>query len=232
MKKIFLYTVCLCSFAIAKAQETISPAPPQKATIVLTNATIHVGNGQVINNGSVVITDGKIAQVGATVSTPGNAVVIDCKGKQVYPGLILSSSELGLVEVPAVRATLDNEELGEINPSIRSLMAYNADSKIINTLRTSGILLATTVPGGGLISGSSSVVQLDAWNWEDAAYKADNAIHFHMPSLLARTRGRGFGGGFGQQPPVDPIKRGLDQIETVKNIFQGSKSIFGRKQPR
>ncbi|MGC4102151.1 amidohydrolase family protein [Ferruginibacter sp.] len=224
MKKIFLYMLASVLMLTATAQETIYPAPAQKETITLTNATIHVGNGQVIENGNVVITNGKITAVGAAATPAGT--IIDCKGKQIYPGLILSSSELGLVEVPAVRATLDNEELGEINPSIRSLVAYTTDSKVINTLRTSGILLANTVPGGGLISGSSSVVQLDAWNWEDAAYKADGAMHFRMPSLLARTRGRGFGGGGPQQPPVDPVKRALDQIENVKTFFREAKAYL------
>ena len=89
------------------------------------------------------------------------------------------------MEVPAVRATNDVFEIGELNPNIRSIVAYNTDSKITNTLRSNGILLANIVPEGGLISGSSSVVQLDAWNWEDAAYKTDGGIHFNMPSLIA-----------------------------------------------
>ena len=222
MKKIFLYTICICGLLNVKAQETVYPAPVQKEIITLTNATIHVGNGQIISNGNVVITNGKITEVGTSTSAAGK--IIDCKGKHIYPGLILTSSELGLVEVPSVRATIDVAELGEINPSIRAIVAYNTDSKVINTLRPNGILLANIVPDGGLISGSSSVVQLDGWNWEDAAYKMDGAIHFRMPSLLTRTRGRGFGGG--QQPPVDPIKRGLEQIENVKAFFREAKAYL------
>ena len=222
MKKIFLYTLCVCGFINATAQETVYPAPAQKETIVLTNATIHVGNGQVIENGNVVITNGKITEVG-TATASGK--IIDCKGKHIYPGLILTSSQLGLIEVPSVRATIDASELGEINPNIRSIVAYNTDSKVTNTLRPNGILLANVIPDGGLISGSSSVVQLDAWNWEDAAYKMDNGIHFNMPSLLARPRGRGgFGGG--QAPQVDPVKTGLEQIEKVKAFFREAKGYL------
>jgi len=213
----------VCTFATAAAQETVYPAPAQKETITLTNATIHVGNGQIITNGNVVITNGKITEVGATTSTAGK--IVDCRGKHIYPGLILTATEIGLMEVPAVRATSDAEEIGELNPSVRSIVAYTADSKVTNTLRPNGILLANIVPGGGIISGSSSVVQLDAWNWEDAAYKLDGAIHFRMPSLLARTRGRGFGGGQ-QTPPVDPVKRGLEQIENVKNFFREAKAYL------
>ena len=189
---------------------------------MLTNATIHVGNGQVIENGSVVITNGKITEVGTAVTASGK--MIDCKGKHIYPGLILTSTQMGLVEVESVRATNDAGELGEINPSIRSIVAYNTDSKITNTLRPNGILLANVIPDGGLISGSSSVVQLDAWNWEDAAYKMDNGIHFNMPSLLARPRGRGGFGGGGQQS--DPVKTGLEQIEKVKAFFREAKGYL------
>ncbi|MFN8306363.1 MAG: amidohydrolase family protein [Ferruginibacter sp.] len=226
MKKIFLIITCVAVITGAFAQETILPAPAQKETIALTNATIHVGNGQVIQNGTVVFKNGKITEVGANASTAG-AKVIDCKGKHIYPGLILSATQIGLVEVPTVRATADGSEIGEMNPSIRSLVAYNTDSKVINTLRYNGILLGNIVPDGGLISGSSSVVQFDAWNWEDAAYRSDGAIHFRMPSLLQRRGGRGGFGNFGGgQQNVDPVKRGLEQIENVKVFFREAKAYM------
>ena len=223
MKKIIFYILCVFIVTNITAQETMLPALPQKETIVLTNATIHVGNGQVINNGTVVFKNGKITEVGANASTSG-AKVIDCNGKHIYPGLILSASQLGLIEVNSNRATVDASEIGEMNSSIRSIVAYNTDSKVINTLRTNGILIANVIPDGGVISGSSSVVQLDAWNWEDAAYKTDVAIHFRMPSLLNRTRGRGGFGG--QQAPADPVKTGLEQIEKVKVFFREAKAYL------
>lgn len=224
MKKIIFYITCVLITTKLTAQETMHPSPAQKETIALTNATIHVGNGQVITNGTVILANGKITEVGAGVST-ANARVIDCSGKHIYPGLILTASQLGLVEVPPVRATVDASEIGEINASIRSIVAYNTDSKVINTLRTNGILLANVIPAGGIISGSSSVVQLDAWNWEDAAYKTEIGIHFRMPSLLNRNRG-GRGGGGTQQPTVDPVKVGLDQIENVKIFFREAKAYL------
>lgn len=223
MKKIFLYIGCLFVTTTVAAQETMSPAPAQQETIALTNATIHVGNGQVINNGTVIFKNGKIVEVGASASTAG-AKIIDCSGKQIYPGLILSASQLGLIEVPSVRSTVDASEIGDNNASVRSLVAYNTDSKITNTLRTNGILIANVIPDGGIISGSSSVVQLDAWNWEDAAYKTDIAIHLRMPSLLNRPRGRGFFGG--QQVAADPVKSGLEQIEKVKVFFREAKAYL------
>ena len=147
-----------------KAQETVYPAPKQVGSTVITNATVHVGNGQVLNNATVVVTDGKIAAVGTNVSIPPGSTQINAQGKHVYPGIILPVSNLGLVEIGAVRASNDVREIGDMNPNIRSIVAYNTDSKVINTLRSNGILLANVVPQGSFVAGQSSVVQLDTWN--------------------------------------------------------------------
>ena len=226
MKKIFL-GILTFSFLVSHAQENVYPAPKQSQAIALTGATVHVGNGQVLNNATVLMVDGKITAVGTNVTVPAGAQKVDASGKHVYPGLILPASNLGLVDINSVRATSDVREIGELNPNVRSIVAYNTDSKVINTLRSNGILLANIVPEGGLLSGSSSVVQLDAWNWEDAAYKTDAGIHFNMPSLLPQPRfGRFGGGGNGgpQQPPTDPVREGLDQVDRIKSFFQEAKA--------
>ncbi len=55
-------------------------------------------------------------------------------------------------------------------------------------MRPNGVLIAQVAPRGGLISGSSSVMQLDAWNWEDALVKADEGIHLNWPNPYSRGR--------------------------------------------
>jgi len=229
MRKIFL-AISTCFLLAANAQETMAPAKPQTGIIYIKNATIHVGDGKVIENGVIKIKDGKIAEVGANIAVPAGAEVVDAHGKQVYPGLILPTSSLGLVEIGAVRATSDVQEIGEFNPNVRSIVAYNTDSKVINTLRSNGILLANIVPQGSFLAGSSSVVQLDAWNWDDAAYKTDEGMHLYMPSMLPRPGGGRFGGGGAggaQQPAADPVKEALDKIEGIKGFFRMSKAYLG-----
>ena len=74
-----------------------------------------------------------------------------------------------MVEIElGAHSTDDGTEVGELNPHVRSLIAFNTDSKVIPTTRSNGILMAQPTPLGDLISGQSSVVTLDAWNWEDA----------------------------------------------------------------
>ncbi len=225
MKKIIVTLSALVSFTAAVfAQDDVYPAAKQNKKTAIVAATVHVGNGQVIENGTVVFDNGKIVYAGDAAAAPKAENTIDAKGKQVYPGLILPSSNLGLQEISGVRGSTDINEIGEFNPSVRSIAAYKAESVIINTLRLNGILLAHTIPGGQLIAGQSSVVQLDAWNYEDAAYKTDMGMHFYMPSLISRGGGRGFGRGFGGAPAGDPIKEALDKIESVKAVFREAKA--------
>lgn len=228
MKKIFSIILALGFTGIAYAQETVLPAKEQKGSFYLINATIHVGDGKVIKKGTVKVTNGKIEAVGDNIPIPAAADnVTDLQGQDLYPGLILPTSTLGLVEISAVRATQDVREIGDLNPSVRSIVAYNTDSKVINTLRSNGILIANVVPQGSFVAGTSSLVQLDAWNWEDAAYKTDAGLHVYMPSLLPRPNfgGRG-GGGFGgsNAPQGDPVKEGLEKLEGLKSFFREAKA--------
>lgn len=167
------------------AQQT--PAPAQQETIIISGATIHIGNGTVIENGYLIFENGKITEVGQG-TTRKQGKMIEVAGKHVYPGFIAPVSSLGLVEIDAVRATNDDDEIGDFIPNIRSLIAYNAESKVVESMRPNGVLLAQITPQGGGISGTSSIVQLDAWNWEDAAVKVDDGIHIHWPNTYRRGR--------------------------------------------
>lgn len=226
MKKLFICIQLLAAGFALQAQEDVYPAKAYAGKLYITNGTIHVGNGQVIENGTIEVENGKILQVGAGIAAPAGAKVVDVKGKQVYPGLILPVTDLGLKEIGnGVRGSNDYSELGEYNNSIRSIVAYNTDSKIINTLKAQGILLAGVTPQGGTISGSSSVVQLDAWNWEDAAYKIDNGIHLNMPTFISRPSRFAAFMGLPQQQ-TDPTKEALNKIDEIKSLFRQAKGYL------
>jgi imidazolonepropionase-like amidohydrolase len=227
MKQLIIIIYSMALVAVAAAQEDVYPAKAYTGKLYITNGTIHVGNGQVIENGTIEINNGKIVQVGPNITpAAGDAKVIDAKGKQVYPGLILPVTDLGLKEIAnGVRGSNDFQELGDYNNSIRSIVAYNTDSKIINTLKANGILLAGVTPQGGIISGSSSVVQLDAWNWEDAAYKMDNGIHLNMPTFINRPNRFALFLGLAQ-PPTDATKEALRKIDDIKTLFRQAKAYL------
>jgi len=223
-KKILLgFGGLLLSTVLAFGQETMSPAKPQSGPIVITGATIHLGNGRVINNGYVAFDKGKITAVGegAAPATSG-ATVVDATGKQVYPGFICPITTLGLVEIEeGARGTVDDTETGELNPNVRSLIAFNTDSKVIPTVRSNGVLLAQPTPEGGTISGQSSVMMLDGWNWEDAAYKKDIGVHLTWPVARAVRGRRGAGAPASTETPAERAQKQIDAIYSLFAQAQG-----------
>jgi imidazolonepropionase-like amidohydrolase len=183
MKKIvYIITTLLSIYAIG---QTPVPAKKQSKSILLRNGIVHIGNGEVIPNAYLGFKDGKIILIGdATTMKISNTfdTTINCEGKHIYPGFIGPNSIIGLSEIDAVRSTRDYSEVGQFNAHVRAGIAYNTDSKIIPTLRSNGLLLIQTTPRAGMVSGSSAVMQLDAWNWEDATIKMDDGIHINFPN--------------------------------------------------
>jgi imidazolonepropionase-like amidohydrolase len=228
MQKKYLSIFALALLGLtASAQDNVYPAAKQKGVTVITHTTVHIGNGTTLTDASVAFENGKIIGVG-NVAVPSGATVIDGTGKQVYPGLILPTSDLGLREISSgVRGSNDYAEIGENNASIRAIVAYSADSKIIGVLRENGILLAGVAPQGELIEGQASVVQLDAWNYEDAAYKMDNGLYINLPSLMPRRGGRM---AFTRPGPGgDPVKAAMEKVETIKTFFADAKAYYQEK---
>lgn len=225
MRFIFFFLL----LSVASGAQTPVPAPPQKGAILIAGATAHLGNGSVIANSAIAFENGKISLVvdAATIRIDRTkySKIYDASGKHVYPGLIAMATRLGLVEVDMVRSTQDYAETGSFNPNARALVAYNADSEVIPTVRSNGVLLAQIVPEGGILSGASSVVQLDAWNWEDAAYRADDGLVLNWPSP------RVFG-GFDSGNPAQQRNEQYDKtVQELHRFFGEAKAYLQKIAP-
>jgi imidazolonepropionase-like amidohydrolase len=187
MKRI-IYTILLSAFinSVSFAQVPI-PVVNQQSPIMLIGGTAHLGTGDIIENAAIGFEQGKITFVGGVNEADLTGYeTIDVSGKHIYPGLILPNSQVGLTEVGAVRAMSDLRETGSFNPNIRSLISYNTDSEYIATMRFNGVLLAESTPTGGRISGTSSIMEMEGWNWEDAAHTIDMGMHLNWPSIMSR----------------------------------------------
>ncbi|MGB5508892.1 amidohydrolase family protein [Robiginitalea sp.] len=210
----FIFLLCL-----AKAWGQQTPAPAQSETISITGATLHLGNGEIVENGTVTFTDGTITAIGAGLQ--GSGRVIDATGKHVYPGFIAPGKSLGLIEINAVRASNDQDEIGTMIPHVRSIIAYNAESQVVESMRPNGVLLGQIAPQGGRISGTSSIVQFDAWNWEDAIVKEDDGVHLHWPASFRRGRW-----WMGEPRGFQPNSDYETQKQEVLNFISSSK-VYG-----
>ena len=182
--KILLALGLMASTAMAQVP---TPAPAQSKPVLLTGAILHVGNGKVIEKAAVAFDKGKITYAGPATGAPANSTAydkVDVTGQHIYPGLIQPNTQLGLNEIESVRATLDEREIGTLNPNVRAMVAFNTDSDVLPTIRANGVLLVQVTPLGGVLTGASSVMQLDAWNWEDAVVKANDGLHLNWPSQI------------------------------------------------
>ena len=153
--------------------------------ILLLHGTAHIGNGNVLESAAIGVVNDRITFVKnsltQTFAKQDWDTIINCNGQHFYPSLVSANNTLGLTEIDAVRATRDFNDVGDWNPHVRAQIAYNVESKVVETTRTNGVLLVQATPRGGWISGSSAVMKLSGWNWEDATVFADDGIHLNWP---------------------------------------------------
>tara|TARA_B100000963_G_scaffold90957_1_gene78293 strand:- start:14 stop:1318 length:1305 start_codon:yes stop_codon:yes gene_type:complete len=251
MKKfliLFLFLLNVKLFA-----QVPEPVNDQTKPVLIYNAFIHIGDGNTIQNGFVSFDNGKITDVRSEYldlesDTYNNFLKINANGSHLYPGLILPNSKVGLEDISAVRATVDHTEVGELNSNIRSLIAFNTDSEVISTFRYNGILISQVVPDGSFITGNSSIMMMEGWNWEDAAYKIDDGLHVKWPRKTyppSRWSGQtSFRDNPNYKPSVDMINKFLIdsrsyfnlngdenkevnlKLEAMVDVFNGKKKIY------
>jgi imidazolonepropionase-like amidohydrolase len=219
MKNLYIIALFLSLTTNLIAQK--KPADKQTKSVLIMNGTAHLGNGKVIENSVIGFKNGKIQLVtDATlvkIDLTSYDIKIDAAGKHIYPGFIAPNSTLGLVEIDAVKASDDEDEIGNFNPNIKSLMAYNSESKVTETVIGNGILMAQITPRGGRISGTSSVVQLDAWSWKEAVIKENDGIHLNFPNTFKTGRGA-------ENGVIEVNKDYTKQIEELLNFINTAKA--------
>jgi len=235
--------MCLAIISLNTFAQVETPAKKQTKKILLMNGVAHLGNGQLIKNSVIAFEDGKLTVVANAKTIRLDMTrfdtVIRLDGKHVYPGIISPNSTIGITEIDAVKATNDFAELGVFNPHVRSLIAYNAESKITTTVRSNGVLMAQITPRGGRVSGTSSIVQLDAWNWEDAVLRTDDGIHLNWVNFFNHRTGKAnkkyaetmaqmngfFTNSLAYAKDENYPEKNL-RFEAMRGLFEGSKTLY------
>jgi len=218
---LFLLIFVIICGGLASAQV---PAPllkyPKKVLIL--GGVAHIGNGDVIQNSAIAIENGRFTfvkdQMRKRVEVSNYDTVIYLNGEHIYPGFILPDNTLGITEVDALRQTKDFDDIGQFNPNLKTAVAFNPESKIIYTVRNNGVLTTQVTPRGGVISGSSSIMKLDAWGYEDAALRMVDGYHLNWPKRFSQSGPWYAAGG------IKKAKNTADKIVDITTYFQQAKA--------
>jgi len=153
--------------------------------ILFTNAVVHTVSGPTHSPGFVLVDGDTIKAVGPAEEQPaaGEAKVVNLKGQHLFPGLIAPTTALGLMEIPAVRATVDTSEVGTYTPEVKSWLAVNPDSELIPVARANGITHFLPIPQGGTVTGQSGLMATDGWGYENMLAHSPVALHLFWPSM-------------------------------------------------
>lgn len=183
-------------------------------TFAIRGATVNPVSGPKIENATLLVVNGTIAEIGnAKLAVPKGTRIIDGKGLHVYPGIIDSSTQVGMSEISSVRETSDVAELGDFKPQLRAAVAINPSSEHIPVIRANGTTTALAVPGGGLIAGQASMMHLDGWTWEDMTVRRDAAMVLNFPTLSAS----------GDRPFADSKRNYDQQIRTLSQYMESAR---------
>jgi imidazolonepropionase-like amidohydrolase len=227
-----LTKTCLSLFAALAGSVTAGqalahdmvPGKAQTTPILLTGLTVHTVTQGMQTDSDVLIVDGKIAAVGKDLTAPQGATVLALDGKHLYPGLVALANQLGLIEIEAVRSTDDSTEVTHTNPDIKAKVAYNADSEVIPTIRSNGFAYSMVYPAGSMLMGQSSLMQLDAWNYQDALVADGTGLHVRWPNAGT------LGSRWNPKPADEVRKANAEQLEKLQQYFKAAKAYYDAEQ--
>jgi len=209
----------------------LAAAPGNAQTIAIVGGDVYRADGTPLRGGTVLIQNGRIAAVGADVAIPAGAQRIDARGKWVTPGLIESSSELGLREVEQMNETNDAEirdvaarpdAADQVQAAFTVAEGLNPRSMVIPVTRIAGITTAVTRPTGSLISGQGAVIDLAGLRVEDMTVVSPVAMYANLSDAA-----RGSVGG-----PRAAISMRLREVLEDARAYARNRAAFDRGETR
>ena len=133
--------------------------PKQQRAVLLKNARLWIGNGQVIERGYVLFKDGRITSIGDGKSPPAaGAQIIDAGGKVITPGLIDTHSHLGVYPSPHAAAHRDGNEATSPNTAeVRAIDGFWPQDPGIERAVAGGVTTIQVLPGSANLIGGRAV---------------------------------------------------------------------------
>ena len=157
----------------------------------LTNATIVVNANQTISNGTLLVKGQTIQSVGTGTAVPKGYVVIDLKGKFIYPSLIDAFSTYGVTEPTRApggfggrQSIFVSTKKGSYNwneairPETEVRTIFNIDSKKAEDLRKAGFGSVNVISRDGIARGTSAAVTLNDERENNVMLKDQTAANY------------------------------------------------------
>lgn len=189
---------------------------PNFGKIAIVDATIHTVTEGTIQNGVITLDGEKIEYVGNDRSKVSDEyAIIQASGKHVYPGFMDSGTSLGLIEINAVAVTVDNREVGNMNPNMLAFTAFNPHSASIPVTRVSGVTHVITAPQGGLVSGQAALMDLWGYSPDSMAIDATAGVVLNWPSVRSR--------GWGPRNPEQAERRYKEAIRNLNKWLDNTR---------
>src|SRR6201986_1858737 len=176
----FAAAVALFLGAVTPHSAAAQGGEPQ--TFAIRGATIVPVSGPRIENGTVIIAHGVITAVGKDVNFPQETWVIDGKGLTVYPGLIDSFTDVGIVTPPAQEGgprtppSRGPEDRPASTPWRDAAGEATLSDKRIATWREGGFTTVISAHKGGIFPGQAALLDLGGERNGDLVVKSPVAI--------------------------------------------------------
>ncbi|MGB7784756.1 MAG: amidohydrolase family protein [Salinimicrobium sp.] len=196
MKLKLLFCVLFSAGLSLQAQEYFPKNDAVKAEVntnytVFKNAKIHVDPNTTLENAMLAVKNGKITAVGKDIKVPANSVVIDLKGKDIYPSFIDLYSSFGIEKPkggggnpysgnPQYDASREGYYWNDhIRPETDALESFNYDAKAAEELRKLGFGVVNTHMPDGIVRGTGMLVALNSEGTEgDRIIDEESAQYF------------------------------------------------------
>lgn len=196
MKKILLAFALVFSTAFSFAQQTYpvnGSFDIRPGLYAFTNANIVVNANQTISNGVLLIKNQTIQSVGTGTAIPKGYVVIDLKGKYIYPSLIDAFTTYGIPEAQRAQAAggffgrqsvFTSTKKGaygwneSIRPEVEAKSIFTIDTKKADDLRKAGFGSVNVVSRDGIARGTSAAVTLNEGKENEVMLNDQSAANY------------------------------------------------------
>mgnify|MGYP000096902794 CR=1 FL=1 len=154
----------------------------------LVNAKIFITPTNKLENGVLLIQEGRVVQVGTNVKLPKNTVIIDLKGKFIYPSFIDIYSDFGIPKTKRMSGGSRSVQYGpsregfywndHIRPEQNAIDQFKYDEKKAKKLLEAGFGIVNTHIQDGVVRGTGALIALDTKGSDSQRILSDQSVQY------------------------------------------------------